>query len=141
MTIEIQDGRYFAAIWFVGPGVTPDGRRVDLHGALWRDPESHWVLQYRFRYIRDARVDASSEDEKSWYRGDLKSVDAAREEEIVARITRAFEQMAATMGRKPEEVATVLVRSAVSADVMSALASQSWGHMRFEGMTGDGGDA
>jgi hypothetical protein len=140
MSIEIKDGRYFAAMWFVGPGRTPDGRTVDVHGALWRDPGQHWVLQYRFRYYADDRVDASSEDDKSWYRGELARAAERPEVDLVAEITRAFESMGVMLGCT-SPVSVVLLQTASASAVASALASQSWTYMHFEGMTGPGGEA
>ena len=60
--IEPKPGRYFAAIAFIY-GNEP----CDWLGAVWRDPEGPWHIDYRFRYYRDEDTSSASRDQKNEY--------------------------------------------------------------------------
>lgn len=60
--IVLQEGRYFAAFWFVN---SADKSR-DWLAALWKDEGGDWCGAYRFRYYNDDKL-VDSSDEKSWY--------------------------------------------------------------------------
>jgi hypothetical protein len=136
MTIEFINGRYFAAIWFVGPGATPDGRTVDLHGALWRDEGGPWTLQYRFRYYADDRI-AGSDDEKAWYRAVLDEASKVEtERSVVDKITRAFGDMAKMIGCRVADLDTVLTSSDDMQVVTGMLMKRPWTHVVPNGPEG-----
>jgi hypothetical protein len=62
MTIEFKEGRYIAAIAFIGSDEHPR----DWMATLWKDAEGPWRCDYRFRYYKDDKS-FDSEDEKNWY--------------------------------------------------------------------------
>jgi len=72
VTIEVKEGRYFAAQWFV------HGLERDFLAAVYQDAgEDTWHLVYRFRYYAKGSTPHDGRDEKSWYH--VKAVPDGRE--------------------------------------------------------------
>lgn len=136
MTIEIVEGRYFAATWFLGPGRVGE-ECADIHGALWRDPGGPWTIQFRIRYYADARTGSSSEDRKVWHRGVCTDRDAS-EEDVIGTTSETFAQMAEIINAPRSSICTVLLQTDRADKVIALIAKQPWAH---PGLNASGGDA
>ena len=120
MTIEIRDGRYFAAMWFIA------GDGHDWHAALYHDaaPEAPWELVFRFRYYDDNEIH-DSQDHKSWYKSIAPRT--RTEEQVVADVERLVADLM-TSGRYDERFPTVVIQSDRPEAVADKLSRQPWAH-------------
>ncbi len=105
MTIEIKEGRYMAALFFLPVQLNND-LEGDLMGAIYRDPgETAFTMIYRMRWYRDASCGLNSNDEKRWYKGVLERLTIetaeAHEERAVGGIAGALLVVAGMAPRGP----------------------------------------
>ncbi len=121
--IVFQEGRYFAALWFVNAA----DKSCDWLAALWKDKGGDWEAVYRFRYYRDDKAHGS-EDQKSWYAvnipGDAPEGAAMRGLNVIAGM------VAKEYGG---EIHKVPLRSSDPMKCIEALKREPWFHMAEEG--------
>lgn len=134
MTLEIKDGRFFYAMWFV-PLVHPkdmDGvcyEHGDWHAAVYKDEgEADVCLFYRFRYYVDGKAGLASNDKKSFYIARSKepatSVMAA-----VDKVAESIAQMNVNTAGKRAEVHKILLHTASADEVMRRMADEEFVHI------------
>lgn len=126
MTMEMRPGRYVSQIYFVGGG----GQQFDVMGFLYRDPEKHFELLFRFRYHDgdQSKGPFADGDAKSWThvafdRAEPK-IDEAEALQLCGLIFRGLATMAGM------ELNVLPVRTDDSRKVLAALKSQPWVHMK-----------
>lgn len=122
--IEIADGRYFAALWYLDSD-TP--RRGNWMGALFRNADGTWELKYRFRYYNDDVTDETTTDDKSWH-GFKKQpgIGVETEAEMVAGVDLMLSLLQATGYGRGYKVQKVEPKSDRADDVIKALRTQSY---------------
>lgn len=134
MTLDIKDGRFFYAMWFV-PLDNPkdmDGVRYDhgdWHAAVYKDEgEDEVCLFYRFRYYVDGKTGFKSNDKKSFY--------IARSRESAIAVISAVDQVAESIAQmsvrsvgRPAEVHKILLHTASAEEVMKRMADEDFVHI------------
>ena len=117
--IEVKDGRYFLAIWFLA---APDNGDV-LMTVYRDDPASDWEMRYRFRYYVDEKAHDSA-DRRSHYVGTIPK--GAPEVEVLTKMREAVNFMRA----KYPKVEEVLIQSSSADAVSVALTLRPWAHAK-----------
>ncbi len=86
ITIPIEDGRYFIAVWFVNSGA----HDKNWLATVFRNEDGAWEIRYRFRYYRDNKAHRSA-DRKRCYRAVVPSTTPE------ARMQEGIDKMAAVI--------------------------------------------
>jgi len=124
VTIEILDGRYFAAMWYVLGGNIAGELGVDWMAAVFRDKDGPFRMVSRFRYYADDKA-WGSEDRKSWYEGEA-SPDMP-EAELVASVDKIADIIAK---HYEGEIHKLILRTDSAETIGAALLREKWAHHR-----------
>ena len=123
--IEIHEGRYVSAIWFV------QGVDQDFLGALWRDEGENFIFDFRVRNYADNLIGSKSKDKLTPYRvefldGDSESFAVG----VVGKIVSSLKFLDFTAYDPPE---MIVVKSDSPIEIVELLAMQPWAHTGFVG--------
>ena len=128
MTIEFKDGRYFESVYFLGT----DG--WDFHGALYKDGDGPWIVQYRFRYYAGDEPD-DARDRKNWYAWQAKDGTSVSAQANHGIMREMFKEV------PPEIITTpfsqVDLQTADQEAALTRLLKEPWFHMVENAKGGD----
>ena len=122
MTVEIIEGRYFAAMWMI----PFRDRSGDVNAAIWRDDgEKDFVGQFRLRvYVDDKAHD--SEDRKTAWRTKFPGKTEAEATKIMGQMLDSVVDKIAP----GSEVHKLVLRSSDPAFILERLKAEDWVHVQ-----------
>jgi hypothetical protein len=134
MALDIKDGRFFYAMWFVplDKPIDRDGvlyRHGDWHAAVYKDEgEDDICLYYRFRYYVDGKTGLESDDKKSVYIARSKEP-ASSVMAAVDKVAEAIAQMNINSAGKRAEMHKILLHTSNAEEIMKRMAAEEFVHM------------
>jgi hypothetical protein len=120
MTIELTDGVYYSAVWFIA------GPDRDWMCMTFKAPGQPWSGKCRFRYYKD-RAQTHEDSEASWmaFKGQVSGHDG---EAAIARVTDEVAGMcSAEWGGA--EIHKVFLKTDSVAEVLRLLEREPWWHV------------